>query len=83
MLSTDSGIGLTEQEVQELIDAAIRKHNRNASIVSMFLGWILLALFIDGLLRLLGIVPRFMGIDINTIPELVDQFKASITNQLY
>ena len=26
---------VTKEEVQEMIDAAIRKHNRNASIISM------------------------------------------------
>lgn len=44
-------------EVQEMIDDAIRKHNRNAGIISMCVGWVVLALFAEGLLRLIGIIP--------------------------
>ena len=44
-------------EVQEMIDAAIRRHNRNASIISMCIGWVVLALFAEGLLRLIGVIP--------------------------
>ena len=39
-----------------MIDAAIRKHNRNASIISMCVGWVVLALFAEGLLRLIGVI---------------------------
>ena len=48
---------ITKEEVQEMIDAAIRKHNRNASIISMCVGWVVLALFAEGLLRLIGVIP--------------------------
>ena len=48
---------LTEERVQEMIDAAIRRHNRNASIISMCVGWVVLALFAEGLLRLVGVIP--------------------------
>ena len=48
---------LSKEEVQEMIDAAIRKHNRNASIISMCVGWVVLALFAEGLLRLIGVIP--------------------------
>ena len=52
---------LTKEKVQEMIDesvaAAIRKHNRNASIISMCVGWVVLALFAEGLLRLIGVIP--------------------------
>ena len=48
---------LTRTEVQEMIDAAIRRHNRNASIISMCVGWVVLALFAEGLLRLIGVIP--------------------------
>ena len=47
---------ITKQEVQEMIDDAIRKHNRNASIISMCVGWVVLALFAEGLLRLIGVI---------------------------
>ena len=48
---------VTEERVQEMIDDAIRKHNRNASIISMCVGWVVLALFAEGLLRLIGVIP--------------------------
>ena len=48
---------VTQAEVQEMIDDAIRKHNRNASIISFFVGWVVLALFSEGLLRLIGVIP--------------------------
>ena len=48
---------ITRSEVQEMIDAAIRQHNRNASIISMCVGWVVLALFAEGLLRLIGVIP--------------------------
>jgi len=48
---------VSRAEVQEMIDAAIRRHNRNASIISMCVGWVVLALFAEGLLRLIGVIP--------------------------
>ena len=48
---------VTRSEVQEMINDAIRKHNRNASIISMCVGWAVLALFAEGLLRLIGVIP--------------------------
>ena len=47
---------VTQKECQEMIDAAIRRHNRNASIISMCVGWVVLALFAEGLLRLSGVI---------------------------
>ena len=47
---------LTRDDVQEMIDDAIRKHNRNAGIISMLVGWVVLALFAEGLLRLIGVI---------------------------
>ena len=38
---------VTQKECQEMIDAAIRRHNRNASIISMCVGWVVLALFAE------------------------------------
>jgi hypothetical protein len=51
---------VTRAEVQEMIDAAIRRHNRNASIISMCVGWVVLALFAEGLLRLVGVIPPLL-----------------------
>ena len=51
---------VTEERVQEMIDDAIRKHNRNASIISMCVGWVVLALFAEGLLRHIGVIPPLL-----------------------
>lgn len=40
-----------------MIDAAIRRHNRNAGLISMGVGWVVLALFAEGVLRLIGKIP--------------------------
>jgi hypothetical protein len=48
---------VSRDEVQEMIDDAIRRHNRNASIISMCVGWVVLSLFAEGLLRLIGVIP--------------------------
>ena len=47
---------VTEDEVKVMIDDAIRKHNRNAGIISMFVGFFILGLFSEGLLRLIGVI---------------------------
>ena len=72
----------TKEEVDLLLNAAIEKavaearrideesmakHNRDATVISMILGFTTLALFVDGLLRMLGIIPPFMEIDINIL----------------
>lgn len=55
---------MTPEEVQAMIDESIakamRRHNRNASIISMCVGWVVLALFAEGLLRLVGVIPPLL-----------------------
>jgi hypothetical protein len=51
---------VTKEEVKEMIDDAIRIHNRNASIISMCVGWVVLSLFAEGLLRLVGVIPPLL-----------------------
>jgi len=51
---------VNEERVQEMIDDSIRKHNRNAGILSMLVGWVVLALFAEGLLRLIGTIPPLL-----------------------
>ena len=51
---------VTEERVQEMIDDAIRRHNRNAGIISMCVGWVVLALFAEGLLRVIGVIPPLL-----------------------
>jgi hypothetical protein len=56
MTNPMTGASVTKEEVQEMIDNAIRKHNRNASVISMCVGWVVLALFAEGMLRLVGVI---------------------------
>ena len=75
----------TKEEVDVLIDAAVEravaearrideesmaKHNRDATVISMILGFTTLALFVDGLLRMLGIIPPFMHLDVNILDKI-------------
>lgn len=71
-------MSVSKDEVQFMIDAAMAKHNRTASLISMILGFITLALFLDGLLRMMGIIPPFMGIDVDIIDKIVDEVKQSL-----
>ena len=56
---------ISKEEVEVMITDAIRRHNRNASIISMCVGWVVLALFAEGLLRLIGVIdPLFPWLNI-------------------
>ena len=44
---------VTKEEVQEMINEAMRKHNRNATLISIALGSIALVGYADGMLRVL------------------------------
>ena len=65
-------------EARRIDEESMRKHNRDATIISMILGFTTLALFVDGLLRMMGIIPPFMGIDINIIDQIVDKVKVEM-----
>ena len=65
-------------EARAIDEASMAKHNREATIISMILGFTCLALFLDGLLRILGIIPPFMNIDVNVI----DDIKKSVEQEL-
>ena len=66
-------------EAVKIDEASMAKHNREATVISMILGFTTLALFVDGLLRMLGIIPPFMEIDINILDkietDIVDRIK--------
>ena len=77
---------LLEAAVKEAVDEARRiddesmaKHNREATVISMILGFTTLALFVDGLLRVLGIIPPFMHLDVNILDkietDIIDKIK--------
>lgn len=76
--SKEKTITVTEAQVQEMIDDAIRQHNRNAGLISMVLGFVFLALFAEGFFRMIGFIPPFMGIDINIVGEIADKVKEQI-----
>ncbi len=63
------------EEAREIDRASMTKHNWDATIISMILGFLCLALFLDGLLRILGIIPPFNGIDVNIIDLIVERVK--------
>ena len=84
----------TKEEVKILLEAAVKeavdesrriddesmaKHNREATVISMILGFTTLALFVDGLLRMLGIIPPFMHLDVNILDkietDIIDRIK--------
>tara|TARA_B100000575_G_scaffold190723_1_gene153829 strand:- start:281 stop:649 length:369 start_codon:yes stop_codon:yes gene_type:complete len=83
----------TKEEVDILIEAAVKeavdqareideismaKHNRDATVISMILGFTTLALFVDGLLRMLGIIPPFMHIDVNILERIADRVETDV-----
>ena len=63
----------TLEQAKKIDEESMRKHNRDATIISMILGFTCLALFLDGTLRLLGIIPPFLGIDIDIIDKIVEK----------
>ena len=92
----------TKEEVDALIDAAVEKavaeavrideasmakHNREATVISMILGFTTLALFVDGLLRMLGIIPPFMDLDVNILDkietDIIDRVKQVPVQKLF
>ena len=79
----------TKKEVDGMIAAAVAqaheadrilmaKHNRTATIISMILGLICLALFVDGLLRILGIIPPFMDLDVSIVDEVIERVEDDV-----
>ena len=61
------------EEARAIDEKSMADHNFNATIISMFLGFICLALFLDGLLRILGIIPPFMDLDVNVIDDVIER----------
>ena len=86
----------TKDEVDVLISAAVKeavaeatrideesmaKHNRDATVISMILGFTTLALFVDGLLRMLGIIPPFMDLDVNILERIVERVETDVIDK--
>tara|TARA_R100001224_G_scaffold37338_1_gene21187 strand:- start:245 stop:628 length:384 start_codon:yes stop_codon:yes gene_type:complete len=67
------------EEAKRIDEESMAKHNRDATVISMILGFTTLALFVDGLLRMLGIIPPFMDLDVNILErietDIIDRIK--------
>ena len=78
----DKLIEYAVEEARKIDEASMAKHNREATIISMILGFTALALFLDGLLRILGIIPPFMDLDVDIIDQIVDRVENDIIPML-
>ena len=70
------------EEAVKIDEASMVKHNRDATVISMILGFTTLALFVDGLLRMLGIIPPFMDIDVNILERIVDRVEVDVIDKI-
>ena len=80
---------LISDAVKEAVDEAVKideasmaKHNRDATVLSMILGFTTLALFVDGLLRVLGIIPPFMDLDVNILERIADRVEVDVIDKI-
>ena len=78
----DSMIAFAVEEARRIDEESMAKHNREATIISMILGFTALALFLDGLLRILGIIPPFMHLDVNVIDQIKDQVESDVLDDV-
>ena len=78
----DAMIAEAVEEARRIDEASMAKHNREATIISMILGFTCLALFVDGLLRILGIIPPFMHLDVNVIDQVKNQIETDILDDV-
>ena len=78
----DNLIAEALEEAKRIDEESMRKHNRDATVISMILGFTALALFVDGLLRLLGIIPPFMGIDIDLLDKIVEKVEVDVIDKI-
>ena len=58
------------EEAKKIDEESMAKHNRDATVISMILGFTTLALFVDGLLRMFGIIPPFMDLNVNILDKI-------------
>ena len=74
-------------EARKIDEESMKKHNRDATVISMILGFTTLALFVDGLLRMLGIIPPFMHLDVNILDkietDIIDKIKQVPIQKLF
>ena len=78
----DHAVRVAVAEAQRIDEESMKKHNRDATVISMILGFTALALFVDGLLRLLGIIPPFMEIDIDILDRIVERVETDVIDKV-
>ena len=78
----DAMVAAAVEEARAIDEASMAEHNFKATIISMVLGFICLALFVDGLLRILGIIPPFMDIDVNILDDIAEKTKTIVERDL-
>ena len=74
----DKMIAAALDEARAIDEKSMADHNFKATIISMILGFICLALFVDGLLRILGIIPPFMDLDVNVIDDIIEKVESDM-----
>jgi hypothetical protein len=74
----DAMVAAAVDEARAIDEASMAEHNFKATIISMILGFICLALFLDGTLRLLGIIPPFLDIDISIVDRIADKVETEV-----
>ena len=86
-LLIDEAIDKAVAEARRIDEESMAKHNRDATVLSMILGFTTLALFVDGLLRMLGIIPPFMHLDVNILDkietDIIDKIKQVPIQKLF
>ena len=78
----DAMVAEAVEEARRIDEASMAKHNREATIISMILGFTALALFLDGLLRILGIIPPFMHLHVNIIDKITDKVQTDVIDKI-
>ena len=74
----DAMVAEAVAEAKRIDEASMAEHNFKATIISMILGFTCLALFLDGTLRLLGIIPPFLDIDISIVDKIADKVENEV-----
>ena len=74
----DEMIAAALDEARRIDEASLAEHNFKATIISMILGFTCLALFLDGTLRLLGIIPPFLYIDISIVDKIAEKVETEV-----
>ena len=78
----DAMIAAAVEEAREIDKASMAEHNFKATLISMILVFMCVALFVDGLLRILGIIPPFMDIDVNILDDIAEKTKTIVERDL-